>query len=52
LGQFGILLALVVDEILGDVVDAVGAVELVLVKDFTDGDLFCYIGKGELEIRL
>ena len=26
LGQFGILLALVVDDILGDVVDAVGAV--------------------------
>ena len=52
LGQFGILFALVVDDILRDVVDAVGAVYLVLVKDLPDGNLFCYIGKGELEIRL
>ena len=46
------MFALVVDDVLGEVVDAVGAVNLVLVEDLTDRDLFGYICEGELEIGL
>lgn len=50
--QFGVLFALVVGDILGDVEDAVGAVYLVLVEYLPDGDVLCYVCEGELEVRL